>query len=101
MSYVATSTGDHRVGNLLDKPRNDESLEDEFQRTAAEEVRTQAPRRAAPPPTRRAADRALCPRRAEPQEERQRRQAARRGPARAHVRRLPPDGARRGPQADG
>ena len=50
MSYVATSTGDHRVGNLLDKPRNDESLEDEFQRTAAEEVRTQraAPRRAAP-----------------------------------------------------
>jgi hypothetical protein len=38
MSYVATSTGDHRVPNKLDRPRADESLEDEFQRTVWDEV---------------------------------------------------------------
>lgn len=38
MSYVATSTGDHRVPNKLDRPRSDETLEDEFQRTVWDEV---------------------------------------------------------------
>lgn len=40
MSYVATSTGDHRVPNKLDRPRSDETLEDEFQRTVWDEVGT-------------------------------------------------------------
>ena len=38
MSYVATSTGDHRVVNKIDTfNRSDETLEDEFQRTVWDE----------------------------------------------------------------